>query len=126
MMNKAIVLGAMAASLLAGTAFAQQAVYTWTGYGQNMGGGSNKCAIYKMTIDVTVQGNTVKGLFQQEGRTQRNFEATLGQGGIFKTKAAISNGNTMQVTGTIAEGSSKVLLEGYCKFDAKLTKKPAA
>ena len=30
--------------------------------------GSSKCATYKMTIDVTVDGDSVKGLFQQEGR----------------------------------------------------------
>jgi archaellum component FlaG (FlaF/FlaG flagellin family) len=125
MKAKAIILGA-AALLLAGTAVAQQAAYTWTGYGTNMGG-SNKCPTYKMTIQVTVQGNSVKGAFQQEGRDQRSFTATLGPGGVFKTKAAISNGNTMEVTGTIADGGpSKVLLEGYCKFDAALIRKPAS
>ena len=29
----------------------------------------------------------------------------------------------MDVTGTIADSGSKVLRDGYCKFDAKLTKK---
>ena len=45
-----------------------------------------------MTIDVTVQGNDVKGIFQQEGREQRNFETTLGQGGAFKTVAKLGAG----------------------------------
>jgi hypothetical protein len=117
-----IAAGIVAAALLAGTAFAQQAMYTWTGYGQNVAGAS-KCTGYKMTINVTVEGNAVKGNFQQEGRDARHFEATLGQGGVFKTKAVVGGGNQMDVTGTIADGGSKVLLDGYCKFDAKLTKK---
>ena len=40
---------------------------------------------YKMTIDVTVDGNAVKGLFQQEGRPERDFETTLGKSGAIKT-----------------------------------------
>jgi hypothetical protein len=120
-----VVAVAFAALLLAGAAHAQQAVYTWTGYGLNVAG-SSKCTGYKMTIDVTVTGTAVKGLFQQEGRDQRHFEATLGQGGVFKTKAVLGSGNSMDVTGTIKDGDTKVLLYGYCKFDAKLMKKPAA
>lgn len=125
MMKKAIGAGTMAVLLLAGAAYAQQAAYTWTGYGQNVPG-SSKCVTYKMTIDVTVQGTEVKGLFQQEGRDQRHFEATLGQGGVFKTKAVVGGGNAMEVSGTIKDGNTKVVLDGYCKFDAKLTKKPVA
>lgn len=125
MTKRAIGAVAFAALLLAGAAHAQQAAYTWTGYGQNVAG-SSKCTGYKMTIDVTVTGTAVKGLFQQEGRDQRHFEATLGQGGVFKTKTVLGGGNSMDVTGTIKDGDSKVLLDGYCKFDAKLKKKPAA
>jgi hypothetical protein len=120
--KKAIVAGVVAGALFAGAAWAQQAAYTWTGYGQNVLG-SSKCTGYKMTINVTVEGTAVKGQFQQEGRDQRHFEATLGQGGVFKTKAVVGGGNQMDVTGTIKDGESKVLLDGYCKFDAKLTKK---
>ncbi len=122
MAKTTIAAGIIAAALFAGTAFAQQAIYTWTGYGQNVPG-SSKCPTYKMTINVTVEGTAVKGLFQQEGRDQRHFEATLGQGGVFKTTAIVGGGNKMEVTGTIAGAASKVLLDGYCKFDAKLTKK---
>ncbi len=122
-MTKAtIAAGIIAAALFAGTAFAQQANYTWTGYGTNVAG-SSKCPTYKMTINVEVQGAAVKGHFQQEGRDARHFEATLGQGGAFKTTAVVGGNNKMDVTGTIADGGSKVLLDGYCKFDAKLTKK---
>ena len=126
MINKAIIAGVFATTLLAGLASAQQAaVYTWTGPGVNVRGAS-KCPGYKMTIDVTVQGNDVKGLFQQEGREQRNFQTTLGQGGAFKTVAKLGQGNTIDVVGTIKDGGSKIMLDGYCKFEGPLTKKPAA
>jgi hypothetical protein len=118
-----IAAGIIATALFAGSAFAQQAVYTWTGPGINTQGAS-KCPGYKMTINVTVEGTAVKGQFQQEGREQRHFEATRGANGAFKTKAMLGQGNSMDVTGTIKDGGeSKVLLDGYCKFDAKLTRK---
>jgi hypothetical protein len=120
--KQAILASVFVTALFAGAASAQQAAYTWTGYGHNVAG-SSKCPRYKMTIDVTVEGNAVKGLFQQEGRDQRHFEATLGQGGVFKTKAIVGGGNTMDVTGTINGSGGTVLLDGYCKFDGKLTKK---
>jgi hypothetical protein len=117
-----IAAGIIAVALFAGTASAQQANYTWTGYGTNTAGAS-KCPTYKMTINLEVEGTAVKGHFQQEGRDARHFEATLGQGGVFKTQAVVGGNNKMDVTGTIAAGGSKVLLDGYCKFDGKLTKK---
>jgi hypothetical protein len=76
-----------------------------------------------MTVNVTVEGTAVKGQFQQEGREQRHFEATLGQGGVFKTKAMLGQGNSIDVLGTIKDGESKVMLDGYCKFEGKLSKK---
>jgi hypothetical protein len=121
--KQAILASVFATALFAGAAVAQQAaVYTWTGPGVNVRGAS-KCPGYKMTINVTVNGNDVKGDFQQEGREQRHFEATLGQGGVFKTKAVVGGGNQMDVTGTITGNEGTVLLDGYCKFDGKLTKK---
>ena len=122
MTKRTIAAGIISAALFAGAVSAQQANYTWTGYGQNVAGAS-KCPTYKMTIDVTIEGTAVKGHFQQEGRDGRHFEATLGQGGVFKTQAVVGGNNKMDVTGTIADGSSKVLLDGYCKFEGKLTKK---
>jgi len=113
---------AVATAAMLGGALAQNAAYTWTGMGTNVMG-SSKCPGYKMTINVTVEGKAVKGLFQQEGRDQRHFEATLDDKGMFKTKAVVGGGNSMDVTGTIKDGDTKVLLDGYCKFDAKLTKK---
>ena len=122
MTKQAILASVFATALFAGAAFAQQAVYTWTGPGENVRGAS-KCPGYKMTVNVTVEGTAVKGQFQQEGREQRHFEATLGQGGVFKTKAMLGQGNSIDVLGTIKDGESKVMLDGYCKFEGKLSKK---
>jgi hypothetical protein len=105
-----------------GAALAQQAAYSWTGLGTNVPN-SSKCTSYKMTIDVTVQGSAVKGDFQQEGREQRHFEAVADANGAFKTKAQLGAGNSMDVTGSVKDGSSSVVLDGYCKFGGKLTKK---
>jgi hypothetical protein len=120
--KQAILASALAVALFAGAASAQQAAYTWTGPGVNVRGAS-KCPGYKMTIDVNVQGTVVKGIFQQEGREQRNFEATLGQGGAFKTVAKLGQGNTIDVVGTIGAGGSKIMLDGYCKLEGPLTRK---
>jgi hypothetical protein len=120
--KQAILASVLATALFVGTASAQQAVYSWTGPGVNVRG-ANKCPGYKMTINVTVQGNDVKGLFQQEGREQRHFETTLGQGGAFKTVAKLGQGNTIDVVGTISDGGSKIKLDGYCKFEGPLTRK---
>ncbi|HKU98705.1 MAG TPA: hypothetical protein VJR58_25660 [Vineibacter sp.] len=112
----------VALTVLSLPALAQSAGYTWTGYGKSGGvGGSSNCPSYKMKIDVTVNGTEVKGLFQQEGRPQRNFQATADAGGAFKTKAKV-DGGTMDVRGTINATTATVLLDGYCKFDAKLKK----
>jgi hypothetical protein len=108
--------------LFAATAQAQQTTYTWTGMGTNVPG-SSKCPTYKMTIDITVDGNSVKGLFQQQGRDQRHFEATKDANGLFKTKAVVGGGGSMDVSGSLKEGASNVVLDGYCKFGGKLTKK---
>ena len=122
-MIKVVVLaGAMAGLLFIGAAQAEPVVYTWTGYGVNVVG-SSKCPTYKMTIDVTVDGDSVKGVFLQEGRTERKFETTLGKNGAIKTAAMVGGGGTMDVIGQIKEGESKILLDGYCKFEGKLTKK---
>ena len=121
-MLKHAIVGAMASLLVAGAAHAQPVVWTWTGYGENVLG-SSKCKGYKMVIDVTVDGDQVKGRFQQEGRPERGFETTLGKNGAIKTAAMVGGGNMMDVTGQIKEGDSKIMLYGYCKFEGQLTKK---
>ena len=121
-MLKRLVAPALAALLLAAPALAEPAIFTWTGYGLNVPG-SGKCPTYKMTIDVTVVGTDVEGRFQQEGRPERNFKATLGADMEFKTTAIVGGGNTMDVVGSLKEGDSSIMLDGYCLFKGKLTKK---
>jgi hypothetical protein len=118
-MLRILVAGALMALLLAGAARAQQAAYMWTGNGT----GSGKCPGYKMTIDVTVDGKAVTGLFQQAGRAQRHFEAMLDANGVFKTKAQVGSGGSMEVTGAIKGGDGEVMLDGYCRFGGKIVKK---
>ncbi len=111
-----------ASLLLAAPAMAEPAIFTWTGYGLNVPG-SGKCPTYKMTIDVTVVGTDVQGHFQQEGRPERNFKATLGADMKFKTTAIVGGGNKMDVVGSLKEGASTIMLDGYCLFEGPLTKK---
>ena len=101
------------------TAWADAATYTLTGMGTGVLG-TSKCATYQITIDVTVDGKAVKGLFKQQGRPERAFTATLDDKGAFKTKADVGEGNVMDVTGTINDKESRILLDGYCKFEGKL------
>lgn len=121
-MTRTFAAAAVAFLLAAGAAHAEPVVYTWTGYGVNVPG-SGKCPTYKMVIDVTVDGDSVKGKFQQEGRPERSFEATLGRNGAIKTAALVGGGGIMDVIGQIKEGDSKIKLDGYCVFEGKLTKK---
>ena len=121
-MTKRIAAAALATLLVAVPAWAEPAIYTWTGYGLNVPG-SGKCPTYKMTIDVTVVGNDVQGRFLQEGRTERNFKATLGADKKFKTTAIVGGGNKMDVVGSLKEGASTIMLDGYCLFEGKLTPK---
>ena len=123
-MRHLVLAGAAAGLLLSGGVHADPVVYTWTGLG-GFGpktAGSTRCTV-KMTVNVTVDGDSVKGIFQQQGREERNFQATLARDGTFKTTAVVGGGGTMDVTGVIKDGESKVLLDGYCRFDATLTRK---
>jgi hypothetical protein len=121
-MLKKLTLATLAVVLPAGLALAEPVVFTWTGYGLNVPG-SGKCPTYKMTIDVTVDGTDVKGRFLQEGRTERNFQATLGADMKFKTTAIVGGGNKMDVVGSLKEGAQTIMLDGYCLFEGPLTKK---
>lgn len=121
-MLKKISAATLTALFLTAPAMAEPAIYSWTGYGLNVPG-SNKCPTYKMTIDVTVVGTDVQGRFQQEGRPERSFKATLGPDMKFKAVAPISNGNKMDVVGSLQEGKQTIMLDGYCLFEGKLTKR---
>jgi hypothetical protein len=124
-MRLLVLAGAAGLLLLSGGVHADPVVYSWTGYG-GFGpktAGSTRCGSFKMTVNVSVDGDSVKGVFQQQGRDERNFETTLGKDGTFKTTAVVGGGGIMDVTGVIKDGESTVLLDGYCRFDARLTRK---
>src|SRR5689334_17776625 len=121
-MLRAFAAATLATLVLAGAAYAQSAAkFVWVGMGVNVPG-SSKCPTYKMTINVTVAGDSVKALFLQEGRTERHFEATKDAQGNFKTTAVVGGGNVMQVSGKITPTESTVLLDGYCKFGGVMAK----
>ena len=69
---------------------------------------------------ITVNDGRAVGLFQQEGRQQRNFEIPLQANGTFKGEAVVGGGGKMQVTGRISGDSGEILLDGYCKFGGSL------
>jgi hypothetical protein len=118
-MLKKVAVAALVALLPALPASAEPAVWTWTGYGLNVPG-SGKCPTYKMVIKVTVVGNDVDGWFQQEGRPERGFKATLGPDKKFKTTTIVGGGNKMDVVGSVKPGSANIMLDGYCLFEGPL------
>ena len=121
MKNAAIWVALGLASVGAGTAWAQTAVYSLTGMGTGVPG-TSKCATYQIIVDVTIDGKAVKGSFKQQGRPERTFATTLDDKGLFKAKAEIGEGNIMDVSGVISAGDSRIFLDGYCKFEGKLNR----
>lgn len=121
-MLKKVAVVALAALLPSVPALAEPAVWTWTGYGLNVPG-SGKCPTYKMVIDVTVNGTDVTGWFQQEGRPERGFKATLGADMKFKTTTIVGGGNKMDVVGSVKPGAATIMLDGYCLFEGPLKPK---
>jgi hypothetical protein len=82
MIKVVVLVSAMTGLLFTGAVLAQTATYTWAGKGVSPAG-SSRCPNYYMVINVTVQGNSVKGRFQQEIRQERHFEATKDASGAF-------------------------------------------
>ncbi len=120
---KKMMLATVALAVLGvGSVRAEPASYSLTGMGTGVAG-TSKCATYQISIDVTVDGKAVKGLFKQQGRPERAFVATLDDKGRFSTKAEVGEGNVMDVSGTISDKESRILLDGYCKFEGKLDRK---
>ncbi len=107
--------------LATSAALAESATYSLTGMGTGVRG-TSKCATYQIGIDLVVDGKSVKGTFKQQGRPERTFAATLDDKGTFKTKADVGEGNTMDVSGSIAGAQGRILLDGYCKFEGKLSR----
>jgi hypothetical protein len=86
-MTRALTKGVAPAVLLANLpAWAQQRIYT----GNTMAVGSGRCATYKMDMEVVINGTAVNGRIKQQGRPDRNFNATLAAGGMLKTKVVAS------------------------------------
>jgi len=113
---KGVALAVLLASLPAG---AEQMVYS----GNTMGVGSGRCATYKMEMEVAINGTLVNGHLKQQGRPDRSFNATLAAGGKLKTTVVVGGDESMDVIGTINDREARVLLDGYCKFDFRLTPK---
>jgi hypothetical protein len=113
----------IAAALSAAASQAQAQTQTSDYAGTSYGTGPGKCSSYQMSVEVTVTGNDVKGLFQQAGRTKRHFKATHDASGAFKTQAKVGGGGKMTVIGTLGPDGGVVLLEGYCRFDTKLVRR---
>jgi len=119
---KTVPFAAVALAVLGvGNVRAETATYTLTGMGAGVLG-TSKCATYQITIDVTVDGKAVKGVFKQQGRPERGFSSTLDDKGTFKAKAEVGDGNIMDVSGMISDAESRIFLDGYCKFEGKLTR----
>src|ERR1700761_7378416 len=118
MRNLAALTGGIVLMFAATGAQAEQATYAWTGTGD----GTGKCSTYRMEINVTVDGSAVKGVLKQQGRPERTFQATADGNGQFKTNAQVGNDGTLEVSGSLKDGMSQVILDGYCKFGGKLTK----
>jgi hypothetical protein len=121
-MMKTIGAGVALALLAMGSARADPVAYTWSGMGVGVPG-SSKCATYRMTVDLVVDGNSVRGVIKQQGREERHFEATRDAQGLFKAKVLLSNDNALEVSGTVSDNEKRVLLDGYCKFEGRLTPK---
>jgi hypothetical protein len=113
----------IAAALSAAASPTQAQTQTSDYAGTSYGTGPGKCSSYQMSVEVTVTGNEVKGLFQQADRTKRHFEATRDASGAFKTQAVVGGRGKMTVTGTLRPDGGVVLLEGYCRFDTKLVRR---
>ncbi len=64
----------------------------------------------------------LRGVLKQQGRPEHAFQATADGNGLFKTTTQVGNGGTLVVSGSLKEGMSEVILDGYCKFGGKLTK----
>jgi len=120
MLRAPIVSASLLFALLASpAAFAQTMAYEGSSYGT----GSGKCSSYRMGVNVTRAGDQVDGIFQQDGRPQREFHAKAAADGSFKTETQVGGGGTMSVSGSVRPNGGTVLLDGYCRFDTALSRK---
>ena len=134
--------------------------YTWSGEGNQIGmlapgagykvAGTSQCMVRKATIDVTVEGTSLRGVFHQVHRPVQFFEATLGADGAFATEfkqihkkgdrdlsqhnaplGDIGRGHAgsgldddlWHVKGVINQREAAIKLEGSCNYGGNLSKR---
>ncbi|MGE5148948.1 MAG: hypothetical protein ACM3II_02405 [Rhodospirillaceae bacterium] len=100
--------------------------------------GTSKCAANELTIEVTVDGPSVKGSFREKHGPRHRFETTRDANGVFRAdiprnreKGASSGGPShsglddalIHVRGTINDGQAQITVEDTCLFKPTLTKK---
>ncbi len=100
--------------------------------------GTSKCANNEVTVDVTVDGASVKGSFKEKTSQRYQFETTRDGTGAFKIgvprnrEQGASSGNVshsglddsqIHVRGVINEGEAQISIEDTCLFKATLRKK---
>ena len=118
-----VVLGSLlAVTVAAAPAFAQQHFAGRDNSGTDPGG-SSRCPTYGMNMNLTVNGSAISATFLQDGRTERNFTATVKPDGTFVSTATVGGGGKMRVAGKVTPGQVDVKLDGYCIFEFKLTPK---
>jgi hypothetical protein len=144
-LDKAVAAGVL---LLAGAVQAAPVSYSGTGVGDKVGElapragnkviGTSRCANNEVTINLTVDGTSVKGSFKEKSGPRYQFAATRDASGAFKVdvarvreKGASSGGpahsgmddSLIHVRGVINDGGGEISVEDSCLFKATLTKK---
>jgi hypothetical protein len=74
-----------------------------------------------MGMELAIDGTAVKGHIKQQGRPDRTFETKVGPDRAIKAKVVVGGGESMDVIGTINDKDIRIVLDGYCKFDFRLT-----
>ncbi len=134
--------------LLAGEAIAAPLTYVGKGPGNKLGElapragnkniGTSRCAANEITIDVTVDGASVRGSFREKHGGTYRFEATRDVKGAFnvdiprnRESGASSGGpshaglddSLIHVRGVINDGDAQITVEDSCIFKPPLTRK---
>ena len=134
--------------LLAAPALAAAVTYTGSAQGDKVGElapragnkvvGTAQCANSAVTIDVTVDGTSVKGSFRGKSGPRYQFAATRDAKGAFtvdvprRREKGASSGNvshsglddsSIHVRGVVNDSEASISIEDTCLFKAALTRK---